>query len=137
METAGRSHTPGTLTIRKSNNKSHERYNGSATATKTDASATKPQKNHQCEIKSVQCTTDIYKEGLCKVHYLEKVQRVIRQTVRKVYKDPETAFAAFNFRGEATIGLEDILGHMIVKKAGFDLEDVKSYLLREKVFKHE
>ena len=62
---------------------------------------------------------------------------MIRQTVRKVYKDPETAFAAFNFRGEATIGLEDILGHMIVKKAGFDLEDVKSYLLREKVFKHE
>ena len=54
-----------------------------------------------------------------------------------MYKDPDSAFAAFNFRGEAAIGLDDILNHMVIKRTGYDREDIKSYLLRDKVFASE
>ena len=62
---------------------------------------------------------------------------MLRSVVKQVYKDPDSAFATFNFRGEATIGLDDILNHMVIKRTGFDREDVKSYLLRDKVFASE
>ena len=54
-----------------------------------------------------------------------------------MYKDPESAFAAFNTQRKATIGLQDILNHSIVTNSGYQREDVKSYLLREKVFASE
>ena len=53
-----------------------------------------------------------------------------------MYKDPESAFATFNFRGQATVGLDDILSHPIVKTS-FAQEDVRAYLLRDKVFTSE
>ena len=62
---------------------------------------------------------------------------MLRSVITKVYKDPDTAFATFNFRGEATIGLDDILNHMVIKRTGYDKEDIKSYLLRDKVFASE
>ena len=61
----------------------------------------------------------------------------MKKYIHKQYKDPETAFAAFNFKGMQTISLGDILEHPMVKRSGFDPEDVKSYLLREKVFSSE
>ena len=54
--------------------------------------------------------------------------------MRKLYKDPESAFAAFNFRGQAKIGLQEILDSRLVKISGYEAADVKSYLLRDKVF---
>ena len=83
------------------------------------------------------CLTNEYKEGLCKIHFLEQLAKTMRTIVRQVYKDPESAFATFNFRGEATIGLDDILNHMVIKRTGYDKEDVKSYLLRDKIFATE
>ena len=69
---------------------------------------------------------------------MDQLQRVLRATVRRLYKDPETAFATFNFKGMATIGLNDILDHVILKHLDeYSKEDVKSYLLREKVFPTE
>ena len=69
--------------------------------------------------------------------HLELVAKALRSVVKSVYKDPDSAFAAFNFRGEATIGLDDILNHMVIKRTGYDREDIKSYLLRDKVFASE
>ena len=65
------------------------------------------------------------------------MQKVFRGAIHRVYKNPETAFATLNFKGEASIGIQDILDHMVVKLSGLDPEDVKSYLLREKVFQSE
>ena len=58
----------------------------------------------------------------------------MRNHINKVYKDPESAFAAFNPLGQSTISLENFIDHKTMKLAGFDKEDMKSYLLREKVF---
>ena len=85
----------------------------------------------------VTCRTLAYKEKLCKVHYLERLERTLRAQIRNMYKDPETAFATFNFQGKQTIVLDDLLDHMLVKKIGYDREDIKIYLLREKVFARE
>ena len=89
-----------------------------------------------CEVKGSICLTRAFKEHLCKVHYLELLQKQLRSKIRRMYKDPESAFATFNFRGQATVGLEDILAHPIVKTS-FAQEDVKAYLLRDKVFTSE
>ena len=96
-----------------------------------------PSKATKCVFPSTICQTAVIKDNLCKIHYLQQVQRVFRGTIHRVYKNPETAFATFNFKGEAGIGIDDILNHMIMKLSGLDREDVKSYLLREKVFQSE
>ena len=54
--------------------------------------------------------------------------------MRKVYRDPESAFAACNPRGLATITLDDLLDNTVVKRSGHDPVDVKSLLFHEKVF---
>mmetsp|Transcript_10923 Transcript_10923/g.13799 ORF Transcript_10923/g.13799 Transcript_10923/m.13799 type:complete len:148 (+) Transcript_10923:535-978(+) len=96
-----------------------------------------PRKQQRCEFSDGLCVTRVYKQGLCKTHFLEHLQKELRTKVRRLYKDPENAFAAFNFRGQATIGMNDILNHRIMAQFAFAKADVKSYLLREKVFPSE
>ena len=108
-----------------------KRNYGSRTAAIVTPKATK------CMFPATICQTVVHKENLCKNHYLQQVQKVFRGAIHRVYKNPETAFATLNFKGEASIGIQDILDHMVVKLSGLDPEDVKSYLLREKVFQSE
>ena len=54
--------------------------------------------------------------------------------IARMYRDPVTAFATFNVRLQATLSMDDILDHDIVRRSGYDKSDVKSLLLREKVF---
>ena len=51
-----------------------------------------------------------------------------------MYGDPETAFSSFNMSGQMTITIDEFLKHIVVKKIGYDVEDVRSYLLRDKIF---
>jgi len=52
-----------------------------------------------------------------------------------MYKEPETAFAVFNFTGESTIKIDDILRTTVVwKRLNYSKEDVVASLLRDKVF---
>ena len=52
-----------------------------------------------------------------------------------MYKEPETAFAVFNFTGESTIKIDDILRTTVVwKRLNYSKEDVIASLLRDKVF---
>jgi len=81
--------------------------------------------------------TRIYREQLCKIHFLDVLAKELRLKIHKLYKDPETAFATFNFRGQPTIRMQDILNHAIMRGLDFSSEDVKSYLLRENVFPTE
>lgn len=79
--------------------------------------------------------TPVYRDNnLCKVHFLEQLRRDLLASITRMYRDPESAFAAFNVRKQEFIRLADILDHDIVRRSGYDKKDVKSYLLREKVF---
>ena len=40
--------------------------------------------------------------------------------LRKVYKDPESAFAACNPRGGSAITVNDFLNNIIIKQSGYD-----------------
>ena len=51
-----------------------------------------------------------------------------------MYGDPETAFSSFNMSGQMTITINEFLKHIVVNKIGYDVEDVRSYLLRDKIF---
>lgn len=81
--------------------------------------------------------TRVYKDSLCKVHFLDLLAKELRMKIRQLYKDPETAFASFNFRGQPTIGMNDILNHGFMKSFQYTTEDMKSYFLRERVFPSE
>ena len=80
------------------------------------------------------CLAIVYKENLCKAHYLTILKNRLRKEIAKVYKDPESAYASFNFSGKSCITLDEILDHIIVKRIGYPRDDIKSYLLRDKVF---
>ena len=58
----------------------------------------------------------------------------MRRDIKKMYKDPDSAFASFNFYGKKVINMHDILNHMFITRFGYDREDIKAYLLRDKVF---
>ena len=85
----------------------------------------------------VRCNTVPYKEGFCKNHYMLLLRQRLMTDIKRLYKDPESAFAIFNFQGKNSISMQDILGHKFIKICGYDVTDVKSYLLREKVFRNE
>ncbi|MFO0116534.1 MAG: hypothetical protein ACK521_02575 [bacterium] len=40
---------------------------------------------------------------------LDNAGHMLRKVMRQMYKEPETAFAVFNFTGESTITIDDIL----------------------------
>jgi len=80
------------------------------------------------------CIAIVYKNNLCKAHFLTKLKNKLRNEIRLVYKDPESAYASFNFSGKNSISLNELLNHVIVKRIGYSREDIKSYLLRDKVF---
>ena len=61
----------------------------------------------------------------------------MRRDIKKMYKDPDSAFASFNFFGKKVITMNDILNHMFITRFGYDREDIKAYLLRDKVFPSE
>ena len=61
----------------------------------------------------------------------------MRKDIKKMYKDPDSAFASFNFFGKKVINMPDILNHNFIKRFGYEREDVKAYLLRDKVFTTE
>ena len=61
----------------------------------------------------------------------------MRRDIKKTFKDPDSAFASFNFFGKKTIKMQDIINHNFITRFGFEKEDIKAYLLRDKVFTHE
>jgi hypothetical protein len=78
-----------------------------------------------------------YKDGLSKNDYMTRFRKKLIYDIAKLYKDPETAFANFNFSGKNSISMHDILNHKFIRLCNYDVADVKSFLLREKVFKKE
>ena len=78
-----------------------------------------------------------YKDGLSKNDYMNRFRKKLIYDIAKLYKDPETAFANFNFSGKNSISMHDILNHKFIRLCNYDVADVKSFLLREKVFKKE
>ena len=65
---------------------------------------------------------------------LEQLSKVLKKEIRRMYGDPETAFSSFNFGGQMAITIDEFLRHAVVAKIGYDAEDVRSYLLRDKIF---
>ena len=80
----------------------------------------------------------MYKANLSKVDFLENLRRNLITQIQRIYKDPETAFSALCTGSVSqNIMMKDIIGSVVVKKLGVSKEDVKSYLLRDKVFANE
>ena len=72
---------------------------------------------------------------MCKNHMLDLIGAKMRRTLRTVYKEPEEAFARFNFTGKSNVSIDDILSNdIIMNRIGFSKDDLTSYLLRDKVF---
>jgi hypothetical protein len=55
-----------------------------------------------------------------------------------VYRDPQSAYATFDFTGSGKIALKDILNHQVIKKMDpqYTAEDVKLWLYRDNVFEN-
>ena len=51
-----------------------------------------------------------------------------------VYREPESAYAVLDFSGIGTIRMDSILENLVVKRLKFSPEDIKLWLLRDKVF---
>ena len=53
-----------------------------------------------------------------------------------IYRDPQSAYATFDFTGSGKIALKDILNHQVIKKMQpkYTADDVKLWLLRDNVF---
>jgi hypothetical protein len=86
------------------------------------------------ECKKDGCRAVLYKQGLCKNHMLDVLRAKMRQTLKLCYREPESAFATFNFSGTKNVTMDNILNHMIIPRIGFSKEEIAAYLLRDKVF---
>ena len=75
--------------------------------------------------------------SFCKRHFLEFVKVRVRKEIRLVYRDPESAYAALDFSGSGKISIDSILNNLIVQRLGIGSEDIKGWLLMDKVFKKE
>lgn len=137
MQPASKSQIKGKLLLIPNNRRSKTPHSFHNPQVSEAAKERKKPNSHVCENKTSLCFTQTYKRGLCKVHFLEHLQSTLRKTVHRVYKDPESAFAAFNFTGLANISMNDILEHRVVKSLGYDMDDIKSYLLRDNIFATE
>ena len=95
------------------------------------------QASQKCRYPGTRCQISIFKNNFCKNHHLEQVKTQMRRDVKKMYRDPDSAFASFNFAGKKVIAMSDILNHLFVTRFRYDREDIKAYLLRDKVFRSE
>ena len=92
---------------------------------------------NRCKFPGSNCLVTIFKNEFCKGHYLDQLKQKVRRDVKKTFKDPDSAFASFNFFGKKTIKMQDIVSHNIMGRFGYDKEDLQAYLLRDKVFANE
>ena len=61
----------------------------------------------------------------------------MRRDIKTTFKDPDSAFAGFNFFGKKTIKMQDIVNHNFINRFGYDKDDIRAQLLRDKVFSSE
>ena len=62
----------------------------------------------------------VFKDGLSKHHFCNKVKKLVRVYFRRMYRGPEQAWATLDFEGRGYILPEDILNNnvMTVLKQG-------------------
>jgi hypothetical protein len=55
--------------------------------------------------------------------------------LRLLYKDPESAFCAFNNSDKSTITIDDILSKkLVLARLGYSSEELVAFLLRDRLF---
>ena len=59
---------------------------------------------------------------MCKKHYLDFVKCTVRKEIQKIYRDPESAYAALDFSGKGRISMQDFLKGLVVQRLKFDIE---------------
>ena len=64
----------------------------------------------------VLCANPVYKNKLCKKHFLHNMKKYIRQQLSVIYRDPESAYTSFDFNGSGKIRLKEFLNHPCIKK---------------------
>lgn len=68
---------------------------------------------------------------------LDWVSNKVRKELKIVYKDPETSYSALDFLGSGKITLKGFMNNLIVKRLKIDEEDLKLWLIRDKIFQDE
>ena len=75
------------------------------------------------------CARKLYKNDLCKKHYLDIIREKIRRELKLTYRDPDSAYAALDFEGKGNIKIENILEGYAIKRLQYSIEDIKAFLL--------
>jgi len=81
------------------------------------------------------CNRQLYKEQMCRKHYLDYVGQTLRKEIKLLYRDPETAYASMDFEGNGKISFHEFIESIVVQKTKFDLDDVEGFLLRDRIYK--
>ena len=79
----------------------------------------------------------LYENRCCKKHYLDLIAKNVKKELLYVYKEPETAYSALDFVGTGKISLQTFLKNVIVKRLNIPEEDLKQWLIRDKIFPDE
>ena len=82
------------------------------------------------------CSQEVYKKKLCKQHYFYIMKREIRDSIKRMYRDPLSAYGTFDYFGEGKIMIKQLLNHEFFKNISnkYSIEDVKQWLYRDEVF---
>jgi hypothetical protein len=69
-----------------------------------------------CKFQGVQCQIPVFKHNICKKHFVYQLKKHMRREMSTIYRDPQSAYATFDFTGSGKIALKDILNHQVIKK---------------------
>ncbi len=56
---------------------------------------------------------------MCRKHYIDYVGIAIRKELKVVYRDPESAYSAFDFAGKGLIAIQTLLQSIAIKRLNF------------------
>ncbi len=76
----------------------------------------------------------LYKDGLCKKHFLDRLGKRVKNEIKKVYKNPENSFAAFDYQGIGEFSIDNFISCLAIKRLCMDPADIISWLIRDKIF---
>lgn len=89
-------------------------------------------------IRHTQCVRTVYKDMLCRKHFLDYLKASLRSLFKSTYRDPGRAYSSVDPDGKGFITREDFLSCAVIKRLcvkSVTLQDIQELISRENMFK--
>jgi len=89
-------------------------------------------------IRHAQCVRTVYKDMLCRKHFMDYLKASLRSLFKSTYRDPGRAYSSVDPDGKGFITREDFLSCAVIKRLcvkSVTLQDIQELISRENMFK--